>query len=351
MEPLLSVQHLKVTFKTDNGLVKAVNDVSFDLNEGETLGIVGESGSGKSVTSMAIMRLLPMPPARIDPTSKVIFRGRDLVKLNDHEMRKIRGKEIAMIFQDPMTSLNPVMTIGKQITESVKLHLKLNDKAARNRATDLLKLVGIPSAGDRLDDYPHQFSGGMRQRVMIAMGVSCDPKLLIADEPTTALDVTIQAQILEVLKRLRQELGTAIILITHDLGVVAGMADRIQVMYAGRAVEVAGARALYANPRMPYTIGLLNSIPRLDETERERLQPIPGMPPDMIFLPPGCPFEPRCPFAQPEVCRATEPPLREVEPNHYAACLFDIDRSTPPTTEAAQPEAGLIAAETSTGAV
>jgi oligopeptide transport system ATP-binding protein len=329
MEPLLSVQHLKVTFKTDNGLVKAVNDVSFDLFEGETLGIVGESGSGKSVTNMAIMRLLPMPPAQIDPSSKVLFRGRDLTKISDNEMRRIRGKEIAMIFQDPMTSLNPVMKIGKQLTESIKLHLKLDEKAARNRAVDLMKLVGIPSPADRLDDYPHQFSGGMRQRVMIAMGVSCDPKLLIADEPTTALDVTIQAQILEVLKRLRQELGTAIILITHDLGVVAGMCDRIQVMYAGRVVESAASRPLYANPRHPYTIGLLNSIPRLDETQKGRLQPISGMPPDMIFLPPGCPFEPRCAYAQPGVCRASEPPLREVADAHRSACFFDVDRSTP----------------------
>jgi oligopeptide transport system ATP-binding protein len=329
MEPLLKVNNLRVAFKTDGGLVKAVNDVSFYLNEGETIGIVGESGSGKSVTSMAIMRLLPSPPAVIDSTSEVIFKGQNLLKLKDEQMRKIRGKEIAMIFQDPMTSLNPVLTIGKQITESLKLHMHLDDKASSRRAIELLKLVGIPSADKRLGDYPHQFSGGMRQRVMIAMAISCDPKLLIADEPTTALDVTIQAQILELLKRLRQELGTAIMLITHDLGVVAGMCDRIQVMYAGKIVETSGAKRLYANPRMPYTIGLLNSIPRLDIIRQERLIPIPGLPPDMITLPPGCPFEPRCAYRQPVVCQAKVPELREVEEAHLAACLFDITKETP----------------------
>lgn len=233
-----------------------------------------------------------------------------------------------MIFQDPMTSLNPVLTIGKQITESVKLHLKFDDRKARDRAIELLKRVGIPSAEKRLNDYPHQFSGGMRQRVMIAMALSCDPKLLIADEPTTALDVTIQAQILDLLKSLRSDFKTAIILITHDLGVVAGMCDRINVMYAGKIVETAAAKPLYANPRMPYTIGLLNSIPRLDEDKKERLMPIPGMPPDMITLPPGCPFEPRCLYAQPAVCRSQVPPLRVVEEGHQAACLFEVTKDT-----------------------
>ncbi len=328
-EPLLSVQNLKTYFKTDGGMVKAVNDVSFDLYEGETLGIVGESGSGKSVTSLSIMRLLPTPPASIDPGSKILYRGQDLLKYKDEQMRKIRGKEIAMIFQDPMTSLNPVLTIGKQITESIRLHLKFDEKKARQRAVELLNRVGIPSAQKRLDDYPHQFSGGMRQRVMIAMALSCDPKLLIADEPTTALDVTIQAQILDLLKNLRRDFGTAIILITHDLGVVAGMCDRVNVMYAGRVVETSNAKPLYANPRMPYTIGLLNSIPRLDEHKRERLLPIPGMPPDMVTLPPGCSFEPRCVYSQPAVCRSQVPPLREVAENHRAACLFDITRDTP----------------------
>lgn len=329
MEPLLQVKNLKVQFKTDGGLVRAVNDVSFYLNEGETLGIVGESGSGKSVSSLAIMRLLPTPPASIAAESQIIFKGQDLLKLKDEQMRKIRGKEIAMIFQDPMTSLNPVLTIGRQITESLKLHLKMDDRAANRRAIELLKMVGIPSAEKRLGDYPHQFSGGMRQRVMIAMAISCDPKLLIADEPTTALDVTIQAQILELLKRLRKELGTAIMLITHDLGVVAGMCDRIQVMYAGQIVEEAGAKRLYGNPRMPYTIGLLNSIPRLDQRTQERLIPIPGLPPDMVTLPPGCPFEPRCAYRQPVVCQSKHPELREVEEAHRAACLFDITKETP----------------------
>jgi oligopeptide transport system ATP-binding protein len=325
---LLQVENLKVTFKTDGGLVRAVNNVSFELKEGETLGIVGESGSGKSVTNLAIMRLLPQPQAQIDPASKVIFKGQDLLKLKDEQMRKIRGKEIAMIFQDPMTSLNPVLTVGKQITESLKLHLNMNNAQSRKRAVELLKLVGIPSAEKRLDDYPHQFSGGMRQRVMIAMAISCDPKLLIADEPTTALDVTIQAQILELLKKLRRELGTAIILITHDLGVVAGMCDRINVMYAGQVVETTGARKLYANPRMPYTIGLLNSLPRLDERAHERLIPIPGMPPDMSRPINGCPFEPRCIYRQ-VTCKTTPPDLRAVEEDHRAACLFDITRETP----------------------
>ncbi|MEI7556558.1 ABC transporter ATP-binding protein [Candidatus Chlorohelix sp.] len=330
-QPLLEVKNLKVNFKTDDGMVKAVNDVSFYLNEGETLGIVGESGSGKSVTSLAIMRLLPSPPSRIDPTSQLIFRGRDLLKLKEDDMRRVRGREIAMIFQDPMTSLNPVLTIGKQIMESLKLHLKMTDTQAKSRAVELLKLVGIPSADKRLGDYPHQFSGGMRQRVMIAMAISCNPKLLIADEPTTALDVTIQAQILELLKKLRSELGTSIMLITHDLGVVAGMCDRIQVMYAGRIVETAKAKPLYVNPRHPYTIGLLNSIPRLDEHRAERLVPIIGLPPDMITMPPGCSFEPRCAYSNSGVCQSKAPQLREVEAEHNSACLFDINKESPTT--------------------
>jgi len=329
MAPLLEVNNLTIAFKTDNGLVKAVNDVSFQLNEGETLGIVGESGSGKSVTSMALMCLLPTPPAVVDHASQILFKGQDILKMSDAQMRKIRGKEIAIIFQDPRTSLNPVLTIGKQITESLKLHLKLDNKAANNRGVELLKLAGISSPQKRLDDYPHQFSGGMCQRVMIAMAISCNPKLLIADEPTTALDVTIQAQILDLLKRLRQELGSAIILISHDLGVVAGMCDRVQVMYAGKFVETAKARNLYANPRMPYTIGLLNSIPRLDKLRQERLLSIPGLPPDMLTLPPGCAFEPRCLYHQPDICQAKMPELREVEEEHQAACFFDITKETP----------------------
>jgi oligopeptide transport system ATP-binding protein len=327
-EPLLSVQNLKTYFKTDSGVVKAVNNVSFDLHEGETLGVVGESGSGKSVTSLSIMGLLPTPPAVIDPTSKIFYQGQDLLKLKDSAMRNIRGKEIAMIFQEPRTSLNPVMTIGRQITEGVKLHLHLNDRQARTRAIELLELVGIATPEKRLGDYPHQFSGGMCQRVMIAIALSCNPKLLIADEPTTALDVTIQAQILELLKKLRRDFGTAIILITHDLGVVAGMCDRVSVMYAGRIVETASARRIYANPRMPYTIGLLNSIPRLGEELHERLLSIPGLPPDMITLPPGCAFEPRCIYAEPDICRSHLPPLIEVEEQHLAACLLTVTKET-----------------------
>lgn len=335
-EILLSVQNLKTYFKTDSGLIKAVNDVSFDLHENETLGIVGESGSGKSVTSLSIMGLLPNPPAVIDPESKILYQGRDLLKLKDSEMRRIRGKEIAMIFQEPRTSLNPVMTIGKQITEGMRIHLNLDEKQARTRAIELLERVGIPSPEKRLKEYPHQFSGGMCQRVMIAIALSCEPKLLIADEPTTALDVTIQAQILDLLKNLRKDFGTAIILITHDLGVVAGMCDRVNVMYAGKVVEAATARKLYANPRMPYTIGLLNSIPRLGEELRAKLLSIPGLPPDMITLPPGCAFEPRCVYAQPTVCNAQVPPLREVEEDHRAACLLEVTKATPVRVEATE---------------
>ncbi len=328
MDHLLQVKNLKVTFKTTGGLVKAVNNLSFNLKKGETLGIVGESGSGKSVTSLAIMRLLA-PSAVIDPGSEIIFEGQDLLKLKDAQIRKIIGKEVAMIFQDPMTSLNPVLTIGRQITENLETHLNLTHTQANKRAVELLQLVGIPSAESRLKDYPHQFSGGMRQRVMIAIALGCDPKLLIADEPTTALDVTIQAQILSLLKKLRHEMGTAIMLITHDLGVVAGMCDRIQVMYAGRIVETADSKNLYRNPRMPYTIGLLNSIPRLDVKRQDRLIPIPGLPPDTVNLPPGCAFEARCVYSQSSQCLSQEPPLREVGQGHRVACLFDITRETP----------------------
>jgi oligopeptide transport system ATP-binding protein len=326
--PLLQVQNLEVQFKTQDGVVKAVNDVSFQVDRGETLGIVGESGSGKSVTAMSLMRLIPNPPGKI-AGGKVIFDGENLLDYSDDEMRHIRGNRIAMIFQDPMTSLNPVLTIGRQITESLELHLKLTQKEARNRAVELLKMVGIPSAERRLDDYPHQFSGGMRQRVMIAMGLSCNPELLIADEPTTALDVTIQAQILELIKRLQHELGTAVIIITHDLGVVAGMADRVQVMYAGRIVEEGPTTEIFAQPRMPYTIGLLRSIPRLDEEQGRKLNPIRGLPPDLINLPQICPFSPRCDYFVAGKCDAMTPPLRQVGPDHKAACLFDISIDTP----------------------
>jgi oligopeptide transport system ATP-binding protein len=331
-QPLLVVKNLETQFKTQDGIVKAVNNVSFHVDRGETLGIVGESGSGKSVTSLSIMRLIPNPPGRI-VGGQIIFDGENLLDYTEEEMRHIRGNRIAMIFQDPMTSLNPVLTIGRQITESLELHMKLTPKEARNRAVELLQMVGIPGAARRLDDYPHQFSGGMRQRVMIAMALSCNPELLIADEPTTALDVTIQAQILELIQRLQHELGTAVIIITHDLGVVAGMADRVIVMYAGRVVEEGSTEEIFARPRMPYTIGLLRSIPRLDEAEGRILTPIRGLPPDLINLPQICPFSPRCDYFIPGACDQQVPPLREVVPGHKAACLFDITLETPlPTT-------------------
>jgi len=321
-EPLLQVRNLVTQFFTQDGVVKAVDDVDFDLYEEETLGIVGESGSGKSVTALSLMGLIPQPPGKI-VSGEVYFKGRDLLKLDESDLRKIRGKEIAMIFQDPMTSLNPVLTVSRQIGETLELHLGMNRSAARKRVVELLKLVGIPSAADRLDDYPHQFSGGMRQRVMIAMALSCNPKLLIADEPTTALDVTIQAQILDLIKRLKREFGTAVMMITHDLGVVAGMCDRVQVMYAGHVVESANVQEIYADPRHPYTLGLIRSIPRLDETRRGRLTPIPGLPPDMVNVPPGCPFFPRCNFHKP-VCQEQRPLLRNVDGAHTTACWVDV---------------------------
>ena len=322
MAALLQVKDLKTQFFTQDGVVNAVNGVSFDLYEEETLGIVGESGSGKSVTALSIMGLIPQPPGKIT-SGEVLFKGLDLVGLAEDEMRKIRGKEIAMIFQDPMTSLNPVLTISRQIGEALQLHMEMDRAAARKRTIELLKLVGIPSAADRIDDYPHQFSGGMRQRVMIAMALSCNPKLLIADEPTTALDVTIQAQILDLIKRLKREFGTAVMMITHDLGVVAGMCDRVQVMYAGHLVEQASVEQLYADPRHPYTLGLIRSVPRLDEARKERLEPIPGLPPDLVNVPPGCPFYPRCSFHMP-VCLEQRPLLRPVDGAHTAACWADI---------------------------
>jgi oligopeptide transport system ATP-binding protein len=328
MTPLLEVRNLETQFVTQDGVVKAVNNVSFHVERGETLGIVGESGSGKSVTSLSVMRLIPSPPGKIT-AGQIIFDGENLLDASDEEMRHIRGNRIAMIFQDPMTSLNPVLTIGRQLTESLELHMKMTQTEARRRAIELLGMVGIPSAGKRLDDYPHQFSGGMRQRVMIAMGLSCNPELLIADEPTTALDVTIQAQILELINRLKNELGTAVILITHDLGVVAGMTDRVIVMYAGRVVEEGPTDELFGNPRMPYTIGLLRSIPRLDEESGRKLTPIRGLPPDLIGLPEICPFSPRCDYFVAGKCDQQTPPLRTVAPDHRAACLFDITLATP----------------------
>jgi oligopeptide transport system ATP-binding protein len=327
MAPLLEVRDLETHFRTQDGVVKAVNKVSFHVNRGETLGIVGESGCGKSVTSLSIMRLIPNPPGKI-VGGQILFDGEDLVQMSEEEMRHIRGNRIAMIFQDPMTSLNPVLTIGRQITESLELHMKLSKREATSRATELLDMVGIPSPGKRLDNYPHQFSGGMRQRVMIAMALSCNPELLIADEPTTALDVTIQAQILELINRLREELDTAVIMITHDLGVVAGMTDRVTVMYAGGVVEEGPTKEIFANPRMPYTIGLLRSIPRLDEERGRKLTPIRGLPPSLVDLPQICPFSPRCDYVQ-EACLNQVPQLRSVAADHRSACLFDITMETP----------------------
>jgi oligopeptide transport system ATP-binding protein len=322
---LLEVTGLKTQFFTQDGVVKAVDGVSFHVNEGETLGIVGESGCGKSVSVLSVMRLIPQPPGKI-VDGQVMFEGIDLLTVSDDEIRKVRGNQIAMIFQDPMTSLNPVLTIGRQIGEALELHMGMNKQESRGRSAQLLEMVGIPEAEDRLDDYPHQFSGGMRQRAMIAMALACNPQLLIADEPTTALDVTIQAQIVELVKRLRDEIGMAIIWITHDLGVVAGLADRMMVMYAGHAVEEAPVREVYADPRHPYTIGLLGSLPRLDEIREDKLQSIEGLPPDLIDLPPGCPFEPRCVYAI-EKCRMETPKLEPVGPRHRIACWVDVTQT------------------------
>jgi oligopeptide transport system ATP-binding protein len=323
--PLLDVRDLRTQFFTQDGVVRAVNGVSFYVNQGETLGIVGESGCGKSVSVLSVMRLIPQPPGKI-VGGEVIFDGRDLLKLSNDEIRQVRGNQIAMIFQDPMTSLNPVLTIGRQIGEALELHLDMKRDVARKRSAELLEMVGIPQAEERLDDYPHQFSGGMRQRAMIAMGLACNPQLLIADEPTTALDVTIQAQIVDLVKRLRDEIGMAVIWITHDLGVVAGLADRMMVMYAGFVVEEATVKEVYANPRHPYTIGLLGSLPRLDELRRDKLDSIEGLPPDLIALPEGCPFEARCIYAI-EKCKMERPELEPVGPRHRIACWVDVTQA------------------------
>ena len=315
---LLELRELQTHFFTDDGVVRAVDGVSYDVHAGETLAVVGESGSGKSVTALSILRLVATPPGRIVGGS-ITFRGRDLLSLSETEMRAIRGKEISMIFQEPMTSLNPVYSCGEQIIEVLMLHEKLSRPAARERAVELLKKVGIPSPEQRVDEYPHQMSGGMRQRVMIAMALACKPALLIADEPTTALDVTIQAQILELLKRLRGELGMAVLLITHDLGVVAETADRVAVMYAGQVVEYCGVRDTFRATRHPYTAGLLASLPRLG-AERERLRVIPGNVPNPVRFPTGCRFHPRCPIAV-ERCRSEMPALRDVGGGHLARCF------------------------------
>ncbi|MCH6578505.1 MAG: ABC transporter ATP-binding protein [Proteobacteria bacterium] len=318
MAKLLELEDLKTQFFTTAGTVKAVDGVSYDVEKGETVGIVGESGCGKSVSALSILRLIPDPPGKI-VGGKILFMGRNLLELSDVEIRKVRGHDIAMVFQEPMTSLNPVLTIGRQITETLEHHLGIEREEADARAVELLGLVGISDAERRLKQYPHHFSGGMRQRVMIAMALSCEPRLIIADEPTTALDVTIQAQILELMKDLTRRLGVALIIITHNLGVVARYADRVNVMYAGKIVEKGTARQIYHNPSHPYTLGLLASVPRLDHKRGTKLVPIVGQPPDLTLLDQGCAFRPRCRFAV-ERCTREIPPLEEVGDGQYSAC-------------------------------
>jgi len=326
-EPLLQVTDLRTRFHTPEGTVHAVNGISFHINEGETVAVVGESGCGKSVSMMSLLRLIPTPPGEIF-SGTAMYRGDDLLKKSEQEMEDVRGKEISMIFQDPMTSLNPVLMIGRQLTESMRVHLGLMQDQAEKRAVDLLEQVGISDPVRRLGDFPHQFSGGMRQRVMIAMALSCTPSLLIADEPTTALDVTIQAQIVELVMRLRESLHMAIIWITHDLGVVAGMADRVIVMYAGYIVEESSVEDLYDFPSHPYTLALLAALPRVDRRRDQRLKSISGAPPNLLVEPRGCPFAPRCEFVI-EKCRQENPALMTVGKNHSSACWVDVKSGVP----------------------
>jgi oligopeptide/dipeptide ABC transporter ATP-binding protein len=326
-EPLLQVRNLRVEFATDDGVVTAVADVSFDVGPGRVVGVVGESGSGKSVTALTVLGLTRGPGARIG--GEVLYRGRDLLPLKERQLQRLRGKEIAMIFQDPMTSLNPVHRVGDQIVETIVIHEEVSRAVAKRRAVELLTQVGIPNASRRADDYPHQFSGGMRQRAMIAMALSCNPSILIADEPTTALDVTIQAQILELIGRLRKDFGSAVILITHDLGVVADLADEVNVMYAGRIVERAATAGIFDDAQHPYTWGLLESIPRIDRPKARRLKPIRGQPPSLIELPPGCTFAPRCPFVF-ALCSEEPELLGRASPNHLDRCWL------PPSERAAR---------------
>jgi oligopeptide transport system ATP-binding protein len=320
-DTLLTVRNLRTTFQTEGGLVQAVDGISFEIRRGEVLAIVGESGSGKSVTSLSIMGLLDVPPAKIE-ADELSWKGEDLLHAGQRRMRQIRGGEIAMIFQDPLTALNPVQTVGRQVAEMARLHEGMGKKEAGEKAVEMLRLVGIPQPERRARMHPHEFSGGMRQRAMIAMAITCNPDLLIADEPTTALDVTVQAQVLDVLMEIKDEIDSAIMLITHDLGVVAGLADRVLVMYAGREAEVGTAHEVYYETRHPYTLGLLASLPRLDDAGEEQLRPIRGSPPSLINVPPGCPFHPRCEFAQ-ERCEQEIPELRVVEGGaHCSACHF-----------------------------
>jgi oligopeptide transport system ATP-binding protein len=322
MSTLLEVADLRTRFHTPEGTVYAVNGISFHVDEGETLAVVGESGCGKSVSMLSILQLIPVPPGEI-AGGMALYRGQDLLKKSENEMESIRGKEISMIFQDPMTSLNPVLTIGRQITESLRKHTGMDQKTAERRAVELLDIVGISDGLRHLGDYPHQFSGGMRQRVMIAMSLACNPSLLIADEPTTALDVTIQAQIVELVTKIRQQVGMAVIWITHDLGVVAGIAERVVVMYAGFIVEEAGVDALYENPCHPYTSALLGALPRVDRRRDRRLKSIAGAPPSLLVEPSGCPFMRRCEYAI-ERCKVENPSLTPVGPDHTIACWVDI---------------------------
>jgi len=323
MATLIEVKDLQTCFHTPEGIVRAVNGVSFSVNEGGTLAVVGESGCGKSVTMMSILRLIPIPPGEI-VSGTVNYHDKDLLKLNEDEMQTtIRGREIAMVFQDPMTSLNPVLTIGRQLTEPLRVHLGMASEHARKRAVELLDTVGIPGAANRLDDFPHQFSGGMRQRVMIAMALACNPNLLIADEPTTALDVTIQAQIIELVKGLRDRIGLTVIWITHDLGVVAGLAQRVIVMYAGYIVEEADVDTLYEDTRHPYTLALMAALPHAERRRLGRLKSIRGAPPNLLVKPAGCPFAPRCDFFQ-ERCRLENPPLKQIAEGHSMACWVDV---------------------------
>ena len=344
---LLSVRDLRTSFRTDAGVVKAVDGLSFDLRRGQVLAIVGESGSGKSVTAMSLLGLVPSPPGRT--SGQVLWKGRDLAGLAEEELRKIRGAEIAMVFQDPMSSLNPLHTVGSQIAEMVLLHTESSKKQAFERAVEMMDLVGIPQARRRARSYPHEFSGGMRQRVLIGMALACDPDLLIADEPTTALDVTIQAQVLELLQETKERTSSAILLITHDLGIVAGMADDVLVMYAGKAVEHGSVRDIFYRSRHPYTLGLLAALPRVDDDDADnRLRPIVGRPPSLITLPAGCAFHPRCAFFRPDVCTVDEPALTTGHAtSHAAACHFaeevagvapsDLQRSVPPVPAVPDP--------------
>jgi oligopeptide transport system ATP-binding protein len=320
---MLEVNNLKTYFKTQDGVVKAVDGVSFSLEPGETLGIVGESGSGKSVTALSIMQLNPRPPVSY-PEGEILFEGQNLLEVSDKRMQAIRGNDIAMIFQDPMTSLNPVFTVGNQIREAIRIHQNLSKSEAQEKTVQVLRDVGIANPERMVKDYPHQMSGGMRQRVMIAMALACKPMLLIADEPTTALDVTIQAQILELMIGLQEKYGTAIVMISHDLGVVAQIADKVTVMYAGRAVEQGTTDEIFYDPLMPYSWSLLRSLPRLDTAGEVRLLPIQGTPPSLIFLPRGCNFSPRCPFVK-EECREVDPDLEEKKPGHTAACILSVE--------------------------